>query len=814
MSWKKTFIILSSLILIVSTFILVEASWSADNNNLLMAYFKMDEGSGNYSLNEINGSRNLTLCYASITDICANWSTGKIGNSIWFDSTQSEKVTTEALFEGLGLSKAFRVMVYRAGNDNAEWVVKGGTCDGNYKGFGLYFNASGSPWFFGCSAGDFSILNYSQPKGVWYEYVIDLNTSLSTQNITIYVNGTKVLEKDMQNNINTGISGIILGSYGTSNYLNGSIDEFAVWNRSISESEVTAIISSQYYNQSYYPSVTLSYPDNNTYITDFQVFECNVSDDINIKNVTLYIWNSTNDLVNTTLTNTISGTSNSTRFNMTFDTTGTYYWNCFVENNRSYYSFNKTNKTINIDLTNPVVTLNYPDNYTYFNTGTNINLNCTATGLNLSSIFLYGDFNGSFSRNLTNNSILSGNITHFKLNLSDSLYNWTCMANKTTVATLYPSFNGNYSVIIDTRYPNVTLDSITTTQGSQTISFNSTEQDSNSLTCKYSIFDSTGAIDGTNNNVSFTCNTNPSSATVTAYGTYNMTIYSRDLAGNENSSTLNFTTSASSGGTTTGGGGGGSSGTLIPVIGLAEINGSRPYSELEREIIYSSINSFCSYKIRKETLAIADYSKECSLGTNDLESIKNNITMKFVSIIPSDLTKFYQNYKNSALFQGFATQEQVKSYDLFTSVLGLTTYLQLIPPSIDTPVIVSIDKNYTIKYSIVSNKPLATCEVVSSTPDLKCYISNSTIKITYDIKRDDFFSKIYSGVISVTTDAPSEKIEQKKVSVNFRVYNLNYKIAGLPFLMWVIILAGISLVFGALIYSGKIKLKGAKKFIK
>jgi hypothetical protein len=87
---------------------------------------------------------------------------------------------------------------------------------------------------------------------------------------------------------------------------------------------------------------------------------------------------------------------------------------------------------------------------------------------------------------------------------------------------------------------------ITTTINVNTFTFLSNITDTNMGTCKYSISGSS--------NTTFTCNS-LTSATAPGFGTYTLFVYSTDLANNENSQNLSFTTSISSGTITIGGGG-------------------------------------------------------------------------------------------------------------------------------------------------------------------------------------------------------------------------------------------------------------------
>jgi hypothetical protein len=241
--------------------------------------------------------------------------------------------------------------------------------------------------------------------------------------------------------------------------------------------------------------------------------------------------------------------------NATFNTTnGVHTINISV--NDSLGNTKSIKNSFTVTLTNPGVVFNYPANNTWFNRRTNINLNWTATDSDGISICqIYNDINGSYSLNKTKVSI-SGIMDSWSYNISsDSTYNWIVGCNDTT--TLYSFAYSNLSFGVDTVSPLVNILGITTTVGSQTISFNSSYTENNCNYINYSVYNASNGIDGTLNNVStvLSCTNTNASITVSNYGTYKLEIYVVDKAGNINVTIQNFTTIATvPGGTTTGGG--------------------------------------------------------------------------------------------------------------------------------------------------------------------------------------------------------------------------------------------------------------------
>lgn len=289
------------------------------------------------------------------------------------------------------------------------------------------------------------------------------------------------------------------------------------------------------------PIVNLTSPLNNTFGFSSKDFTCQADNLVNMTNATLFVWNSTNVLINQT-TRPLTGVSNQTTFNISFATADAYKWNCQVTDSELLSNFFSSNYTINMETNTSVTTLNYPVSNSWISNGTNIPFNCTTQGSNLGSEFFYGNFTGTFGLNQTRTPIVSNVPNIFNLTLADGSYLWTCGANKTTNSTIVLSQYGNATVNIDSVLPNVTISSVATTQGSVIITASSTQSDLRLQSCKYAIYDTNGDVNGNNNNVTFTCNQNIV-ASVTAIGTYNLSVVASDFI-NEGSAMVQFTISA------------------------------------------------------------------------------------------------------------------------------------------------------------------------------------------------------------------------------------------------------------------------------
>jgi len=228
--------------------------------------------------------------------------------------------------------------------------------------------------------------------------------------------------------------------------------------------------------------------------------------------------------------------------NFSISEAGSGTYNTTVWENDSLGNLGRDDVFYVVSLTYPAVTINHPTNNLYSNTDDNINFNVTATDSNgISNCSLWTNTTGTWHLNQTNTSAITSGVRYmFLRNISDGYYkfNFQCFDN-----TFLASFGGaNFTFTVDTIYPILDIFNLTTTSGSQTITFNTSINDTNLNATKYSIYNSSGMIDGLNNNISINANT-LISATATAFGTFTLRVYHVDKAGNENYTEENFTTS-------------------------------------------------------------------------------------------------------------------------------------------------------------------------------------------------------------------------------------------------------------------------------
>jgi hypothetical protein len=519
------------------------------------------------------------------------------------------------------------------------------------------------------------------------------------------------------------------------------------------------------------PSLTLFTPQNITYTTNTLYLNYSASD---LNRDTC--WYNINGTINITLSNcnNISFTANQ----------GTSTLNLFV--NDSANNINSTAVTFFVDSILPSVSIDSAfSNGSYLNYNTSINLTLTITDTNLQSCW-YNDNNGA------NSSFTCGD--NLSLSFQDETFHTiTVFAND----TLNNVNSNTISFRVDSLPPRVSITSPSNgSANALTFTFNYNVSDTYISTCSFNLYDATTGLPAFSPNQSLTCSENGSKETTIPAGTYDFYVYATDLANNANSSVIRVSFSEPS--APTGGGGAITSTEKFAVIGIMG-DFTRSYTNLEKEVAYARINDACGSKETGSKLAIQDFSGECSLTLEDISVIQGKISDLGFSIEQTDILSFFKFYNEKKFFQGFETKEIINKYILFTSILGITNPLRTDPPSLDRPFLISKSEgNMTISHTLRANKNIRTCEVISEDKNLKCVVlQNSTFRVSYDIQDVRFLSKIFSGQVAVASDGKAENQEIKTVSVAMRVYNISYKLWGIP--IWMVLgialLTSVSLVF-------------------
>jgi hypothetical protein len=203
------------------------------------------------------------------------------------------------------------------------------------------------------------------------------------------------------------------------------------------------------------PSSSLISPTNNSFnYTTSQNFTANITDNLGIKNATLYIWNQSGQY-NQTNINFIPNTLSSTIGIVVNVVNGVYKW-WYKLWDWAGNTFTTSNYTINIDTTYPLLTdLNYTPKPVYDGMDVNISVNINETYI--SNVWIMINYSGIY-QNISVTTNISNNYTY---TLSKSNYNnfqnvsWKWFANNS--ASLTNNSNLNYFIPTDLSPYNVTI---------------------------------------------------------------------------------------------------------------------------------------------------------------------------------------------------------------------------------------------------------------------------------------------------------------------------------------------------------------------
>ncbi|MCK4429181.1 MAG: S8 family serine peptidase, partial [Candidatus Aenigmarchaeota archaeon] len=148
------------------------------------------------------------------------------------------------------------------------------------------------------------------------------------------------------------------------------------------------------------PTVNLENPIDNYNSSENNVaFNCSASDNSGLVNITLYIWNSTQEICAANTTN-ISGISNSTTWTVNLTHDGNYTWNCLAYDDSNLSDFG-INRTLTIDTIYPAFS-GYARNLNPPNEDEDVQVNVTITETNIHTVIL--EWNGTTNYTVANHT--------------------------------------------------------------------------------------------------------------------------------------------------------------------------------------------------------------------------------------------------------------------------------------------------------------------------------------------------------------------------------------------------------------------------
>jgi len=200
------------------------------------------------------------------------------------------------------------------------------------------------------------------------------------------------------------------------------------------------------------PVVSLTSPENNTaqFIQNVS-FSCSAND-VQLDNITLYVWNSSGDVYNNVEIEEVSGVNGILKSNISDIPYGNYEWNCLAYDENNNFSFASSNFSFSIGQIS--TTLNSPKDNSFVNT--NQTYNCSAetepTKL-LSNITFYAwNSTNDLVYNATENINGTTNSSLFYFNFTtEQNYTWNCLGYNNETEKDWA--DSNFSVTYDVTNP-------------------------------------------------------------------------------------------------------------------------------------------------------------------------------------------------------------------------------------------------------------------------------------------------------------------------------------------------------------------------
>ncbi len=272
------------------------------------------------------------------------------------------------------------------------------------------------------------------------------------------------------------------------------------------------------------------------------------------------------------LNSTILNVNNDTLTNFTLiipDNSTGHSWNVQCNDTLGNTAFNDSNFTIKVDAINPIIVLNAPSNNTW-STDSNVTFNYTVTETNIDTCELHGDFNGTFTLNLTDTSLTSeAESIDFSVILADSnSYSWNIWCNDSAGNDAWNS--SNYTIKVDTTVPSVTVtppsDISIITAHSITYTCSGSDSGSGVSTYQWTLTKPDGSTDTsiTTASATFTGISQTGQA-----GAYKVKCAVTDVLGHATDSSIYEFTASADGGSSSSGGGGGAATTVSYDVDLS-----------------------------------------------------------------------------------------------------------------------------------------------------------------------------------------------------------------------------------------------------
>lgn len=225
------------------------AGWDASLYTGLVAYFSADESAGSYIINNVTQATNYSILLSGTANTHV---AGKLGNAMNFSGGTGSG--TDGDNKGAGVSPlptdqtgafTFSYWYRNQGNSVGGCAIASSRVGGNYWQLSLNDQAgsaeSFTDLFWGLSTVNAWTVNNLYPYNTWVFTVL----TYSGSNMTLYKNGIMNQTSSRTGTQNKGSKtyyGSDEGWSGTkANVCDGQLDEFGFWNRTLTQTEITAL---------------------------------------------------------------------------------------------------------------------------------------------------------------------------------------------------------------------------------------------------------------------------------------------------------------------------------------------------------------------------------------------------------------------------------------------------------------------------------------------------------------------------------------------------------------------------------------------
>ena len=332
---NKKIILIMCILTILIIPLVIAPLWGVSNDNTV--YYNFGTPNDNYVTNDVNGSIfNGTLGKMN----AASFVTGKIGTGLYFNG--SAQNFTMPLWAVSNTSFSVSLWVKPNLMTTDPYFVSA------FAGYSLQIKAkSDNTLTIGTGVANHDSV-ISLQNDTWQFLAVTYNGS----QWQVYKNGTNIVN---YTEACPKIGGWIPtfggdGSGGAANVFNGTMDEIGIWNRTLTNAEITELWNNgDGLSSPYTPVVSLVSPADNSNFTKSSItFVGDYSNLGTLINATYYVWNGTGTLVNNSVVVGITGTTNTSTEIVSGFIRGNYSWNILACNSTSSCSFATSNYTFNI----------------------------------------------------------------------------------------------------------------------------------------------------------------------------------------------------------------------------------------------------------------------------------------------------------------------------------------------------------------------------------------------------------------------------------------------------------------------------------